>query len=71
MKSLVDLMHIAVRSHRRDREHERLICTHSIVKEAVGFGSNEVRGVFAFVRHRCVSVSLECSVEILVGERVK
>lgn len=64
-------MHIAVRRDRCYREHERFLCGHSIVEEAVGFLRNDVCRVLALVGHGWVMVSLERRIDIFVGEGVE
>jgi len=59
---------------RRDRcyrEHEGLLCGHSVVKEAMCFGRDDVCGVLTLVGYGRVVVSLERCIEVFVCERVE
>lgn len=71
MNILVDNVYIAMGRDRRDRKHEWLLCRHGIVKKAISFGSNDIRGVLALVGYGRVMVSLECCVTIFVREWIE
>lgn len=64
-------MHVAVRRDGRYGEHERLFRSHGVVEEAMRFRRDDVGRVLALVRHGWIVVSLECCIDVFVGERVE
>ena len=64
-------MYVAVRCDGCYGEHERLFRSHCIVEEAMCFRRDDICGVLALVGHGWIVVSLECCVDIFVGEWVE
>lgn len=71
MYVLVDDVNIAVRSHRRDCQHERPVGIDSIIEEAVCLRSHNVRRILALIGHRRVVVSLKGGILVLVREWIE
>lgn len=60
-----------MRRNRCHRQHERLLCRHSVVEKTVSFRSHDICRVFALVRYGRIMVSLERCVHILIREWIK